>query len=433
MMLFRVLTILLVSSFLAGPALATSQPLDTAPRLTLPVVSGGSPADSDYSEAIKRMAAGDATAAEALFKSALEKDPGHANSLLGLAEIAARRNHTDLASKLIYRAVKADPNNAHAQASLGRLLAMQGRYSDAEVALKKAGALDRNLIRPRMDLADLYATALRKPVEAIALYRNVIAIAPNHAGAHYGYGMAQMRQGNPLEARTAFELSARLEPENPLPAIALARVSLQENSLDDAMTWIESALKVQPTFADALELRGDVQQARKSPESALADYAAAVRVQPNQVSALMKQGVLLQQMGRTDDAGKAYLLAVKINPKLPVAYNNLAWMAVENKKNLDQAEAWSKKAVDLGPEMADFHDTLGWVYRAKGNLKAAEQSLKRATSLKYAPASAFYHLGLVLQESGKPKEAADAFEKTLALDNAHRAAEQALRRLSEPK
>ena len=433
MMLFRVLTTLLASSFLAGPALATSQPLDSAPRLTLPVVAGGSPADNDYSEAIKMLAADDAAAAEALFKRALEKNPGHASSLLGLAEIAARKSHSDLASKLIYRAVKADPNNAHAQASLGRLLAMQGRFPDAEVALKRAGELDPNLIRPRMDLADLYATALRKPVEAAALYRKVIAIEPNHAGAHYGYGMSLMRQGNAVEARAAFESSARIEPDNPLPAMAMARLSLQENSLDGAMTWVERALKVQPTFADALELRGDVQQARKAPEIALADYAAAVKAQPNQVSALMKQGVLQQQLGRTDDAGKSYLAAVKVNPKLPVAYNNLAWMAVEKKKNLDQAEAWGKKAVDLGPEMADFHDTLGWVYRAKGNLKAAEQSLKRATSLKQAPASAFYHLGLVLQESGKSKEAADAFEKTLALDNAHQEAEQALRRLREEK
>jgi tetratricopeptide (TPR) repeat protein len=145
--------------------------------------------------------------------------------------------------------------------------------------------------------------------------------------------------------------------------------------------------------------------------------------------ALMKQGSLLLQLGRKDEAGKVYQAAVRVDPREALAYNNLAWMAAESGKNLDQAEQWARKAVELGPDVAEFQDTLGWTYRARGKLKEAERALQRATGLQGASASAFYHLGVVEQALGKTPEATAAFRKALELDKNHEAAAQALRKL----
>ncbi len=431
MVLFRSLIAVVVSLLISGLASATVQPLGAGGQLMLPTTQGGSPADRYYAEAIALVADNQLDRAELAFKRALEKQPTHANSLLGLAEIAFRKKHPEEAEKLINQAVKAEPNNAHAQSSLGRLLAVQKRYKDAEVALNKAIDLDKTLVRPRMDLADIYATALRKPSEALALYQNVLEIEPDHAGANYAKGLMQLRLGDTSKGRAALEASARLEPVNPLPPIALGQLDLQLKELDSAMRWVERALSIQPGLASALELRADVQRELRLTDKALTDYAAAIRAQPNQVSALLKQGALLQQLGRSGDAEKSYRAALKVNSRLPDAYNNLAWMAAESGKNLDQAEAWGKKAIELSPETADFHDTLGWIYRAQGRLKDAEQVLKHASALKQVSPSLYFHLGVVLQESGKPHEAADAFRKALALDSNYQAAEQALRRLDD--
>jgi tetratricopeptide (TPR) repeat protein len=429
MIFIRPLILLLVSSLFSCLANATPQALGSAPRLTLPADQTASPADQDYAEGIKKLAANDTEGAELAFNRALKKQPDHANSLLGLAEIAHQRQHPELAAKLIKQAVKAAPDNANAQASLGRLLAVQKKYPEAEKALKKAAELDPKLIRPRMDLADLYATVLGKPSAALSLYGQVLDIDPNHAGANYAYGVTLMRVGDLTKARAALETSARLAPANPLPLLALARLSLQQKELDEALILLERALTIQPTLADALELRGDIQQARRSPDKALADYSAAVLAQPDLVTAWLKQGIIQQQLGQYEEAKKSYLAAIKLDLKLSAAYNNLAWMETENRKNLEQAEVWAKKAVQLSPEIADYHDTLGWVYRARGNLKDAELSLQRATRLQHVPASVFYHLGVVLQEMGKPQEAAVAFEKALTLDKNYPAAQQALQRL----
>lgn len=417
---------------IAGAAPAVPEKLGVPEKSGVPANSAKptvDPVEAAYDRGLRSLVAGDLLGAEQAFKESLKSQPNLAKAKLGLAEVAFKKNQNEQAAKLIREAVEAEPGNAHAQASLGHLLALQKKYPEAEVALKKAADLDPKMIRPRMDLADLYATVLRRPRDALILYQDVVAIDPDHAGAHYAWGMTEMRLGALAKARKPLENARRLQPSNPLPLLALARLSILQKDPDTAMTLLERALNIQPTLAEALELRGDVQQMRGNPDKALADYAAAIKLQPNRMPALMKQGSLLLQLGRKDEAGKVYQAAVRFDPREALAYNNLAWMAAESGKNLDQAEQWARKAVELGPDVAEFQDTLGWTYRARGKLKEAERALQRATGLQGASASAFYHLGVVEQALGKTHEATAAFRKALELDKNHEAAAQALRKL----
>ncbi len=438
MNIFRALRLLLpflsvFSAVRAAPLPVPQSPVGTPPApLVAPQKPGASPAtaaEQFYQRALERLVANDLQGAQQAFARALELQPGYANAMLGLAEVAARRNRLDDAAKLIRDAVRAEPGNAHAHASLGRLQAMRRQFTEAELSLKKAADLDPRLIRPRMDLADLYATTLRKPREALALYGAVLAIDPNHAGAHYASGVVLGGLGELEQAGRALEAAHRIEPGNPLPAVALARLAIARKDAQGAMTWVERALTIQPDMNDALEARADIWQMRGEFDKALADYASVLRANPGRVSALLKQGSLLQKLGRNEAAAEAYLAAIKHDPRAAIAYNNLAWMAAESGRNLDQAETWGRKAVELGPNVAAFYDTLARVQRARGDLKAAEKSLLHATSLEGATASIFHHLGVVLLELGKQAEATKAFEKALALDTNHAQSAKALQRL----
>jgi tetratricopeptide (TPR) repeat protein len=399
-------------------------------RLTpAPAVDPASPAAAAYRQGIERLAANDTDGAQAAFRRALELQPGYADALLGLAEVASRKKRPDEAARLIREAVKADPRSAHAYASLGRLQAVGRQFGEAEASLKKAMELDPRLVRPKMDLADLYATVLRRPRDALALYEAVLGLDPRHAGAYYAAGLVHEGLGEPDEAQKALQAAARLEPNNPLPAMALARLRVRAKDLDGAQQWADRAVAAAPAMPEALELRGDVRQGRGDTEGSLADYAAALRTRPGDVALLLKQGSVLQQAGRAGEAAKSYQEAIKADPRAAVAYNNLAWMAAESRTNLEQAERWARKAIELAPNAADFHDTLGWVQRARGNPKAAEKTLLHAASLKGAPASTFYHLGVVQRELGRSKEAAAAFERAVALDSGHKDAAAALQEI----
>jgi len=439
--LLPLLTLAAVLSAGHAAPLVAPPPSGATPAASLfaPPKSGDAPAtkpateaEQFYQRALERLVANDLDGAQRAFARALELQPGYANAMLGLAEVAARRNRLDDAAGLIRDAVKAEPGNAHVHASLGRLQAMRGQFKEAEASLKKAAELDPKLIRPRIDLADLYATTFRKPREALALYRAVLVIEPNHAGAHYASGVVLIGLGELEAAQRALEAAQRIEPGNPLPPLALARLKITRKDAQGAMTWVERALAIRPGMPEALEARADIWQMRGEVDKALADYASVLGASPGRVGVLLKQGSLLQKLGKSEAAAEAYQEAIKHDPRAAIAYNNLAWMAAEGRKNLDQAEKWARTAIELGPNVSAFHDTLGWVQRARGDSKAAEKSLLHATSLGGVTASTFHHLGVVQAELGKKAEAAKAFERALALDKNHAESAVALQRLARP-
>lgn len=408
---------------LSAPAWAIV--MDAPKALPPAAAQAASPADRSYAEGLGKFAKGDLAGAQKGFQQALAQQANHVPALLGLAEVAFQQKQPQQAAQYLEKAVKAGPDHAHAQASWGRYLAVNKRYPEAEKALQRANALDANLVRPRMDLADLYATALRQPAKAVGLYQEVVRIDPGHAGAHYALGVALAKQGEAPKARASLERSAQLEPKNPLPALALAQVAARQNSLDDALRWVDQALKIQPTLAGALELRGDINDARNNARQALADYQAAVRAAPALASAHFKLGSLFQRQNQAREAMQAYQAAVKAAPGMALAYNNLAWLAAENRMDLAQAETWARQAVKLEPKAAPYQDTLGWVLRARGQLAEAEKTLRESLRLS-RQADTLYHLGVVFLDSGKLAEAEKAFKDALALAPGHAAAKKAL-------
>jgi tetratricopeptide (TPR) repeat protein len=411
----------------SGPA--RSLPIGSPHALeTLP--PGSVSVDKGYAEGIAHLARGDLPAAEAAFRESVKQRPTDANAMLGLAEIAFRRNQLDEAGRWIDQAVKIAPDNAHVQASYGRYLAVNRRYREAEVALRKALNQDRQLVQPRMDLGDLYAAALNKPKEALTLYRDVLTINAEHAGAHYAMGVVLTRLGELQSAQKELETAARLEPANPLPAMALAHLHLQRGDWDSALSSVELALKLQPGLAGARELKGDALLARGDESNAAAEYSAAAKLSPKSAGAHLKLGMLYQKNRQLDLAEAAYLKAIEADPGQAHAYNNLAWIAVERNRNLARAEGWAKKATQIAPEEPQFLDTLGWVQRARGDLGAAVKSMEKASRLAPRDAGIQYRLGLVYFEQGSNKAAAQAFQKSIDLTPNSPEAADAKRRLA---
>jgi Flp pilus assembly protein TadD len=98
------------------------------------------------------------------------------------------------------------------------------------------------------------------------------------------------------------------------------------------------------------------------------------------------------------------------------AYNNLAWMYAEEKKNLDEALTLARRATELAPNSASVLDTLGWVHYARGSYAEAESVLRKAADLAGGEASIHYHLGLASHQLGKRDEAVFALRRALQLD-----------------
>ena len=339
------------------------------------------PAQKKYRAGLESLAKGSLNGAEAAFKLSLRLDSDQVAPLLGLSEVALKRGDLQETEKYLEQALRIDPKSADVQTSWGRYLLLRHKFPEAEKAFKTASKLNPKAVQPLTDLGDLYLTVLHNPKEAIPTYQAVLAREPNHAGARYALGVALATVGQLDKAKVQFGKAAKLAPTNPLPWQSLGKLYVTRKEYDKAVKAYAMALRAQPKFILARLARGDVSMERGQWDQALGEYRKALRIDPLSAEAKLKIGMVLERQGQLDEAAQAYLETLQLDPKQAVAYNNLAWIAVGRKAQLDEAILWAKRAVELAPHIWQFHDTLGKVQQARGELKEAEATLKYASTL----------------------------------------------------
>ena len=124
-------------------------------------------------------------------------------------------------------------------------------------------------------------------------------------------------------------------------------------------------------------------------------------------------------------AAAAYRKAVALAPKDFRAYNNLAFVLVEQKKDLDEAFRAAKQANELAPKRGEVLDTLGWAYYHKGMYGDAMSALKEAVALLPQNSTVRYHLAVTYLKAGQKSEAAAELRRALTTSTTFPEARQA--------
>lgn len=192
-------------------------------------------------------------------------------------------------------------------------------------------------------------------------------------------------------------------------------------------------MKIEPNFVPAHVGLGDAFWGKKDAANATKEYLKAAQLAPAEASLQIKLGMLDESSGKPQEAEQAYLTAVRLNPRAAVAYNNLAWMAVESKTRLDDAQKWAQTAVDLDSKVPAFQVTLAWVYRARGEAGKATTVLERSAVTYPQSPEVLYHLGIVYSETGKKSLAVTYLAKALAVEKDLREADDIRKRLNDLK
>ncbi len=152
-------------------------------------------------------------------------------------------------------------------------------------------------------------------------------------------------------------------------------------------------------------------------------------------------GIAYMKLGRVLDAQRAYERAIRLAPKYGEAYNNLARLYVDNypqatfdnpqvsalfptglvlqtSPKLRLAEALAYTAVTLNPDVAAYHDTLGWVLSKRGQVNKAMKTLERAIDLQSDAVEPHYHLAQVALKANERKKAVKAIRNVFKLNPA---------------
>lgn len=139
-----------------------------------------------------------------------------ASSSLSQGLAAQRAGNLGLAASDYRKVLKEQPKNAYALYDLGTVY--QSRHQDAAAATQYRAALaaDPKFTSAMFNLAILETAS--NPAQAAALYRKVLKLVPNEAGAHYNLGAILRKQGNLAAARAQYEAAHRLDAALKVPA-----------------------------------------------------------------------------------------------------------------------------------------------------------------------------------------------------------------------
>jgi tetratricopeptide (TPR) repeat protein len=113
-----------------------------------------------------------------------------------------------------------------------------------------------------------------------------------------------------------------------------------------------------------------------------------------------------EQMGETAAAEAGYRQVLAAHPSHSGAQNDLAYLLLVHGKNLAEAEALVKKAIETQPKNASYYDTLARLLAKRGNIAEALTTFDHALTLDPSSIEALIGKATTLQASGKKEDAA---------------------------
>ncbi len=309
---------------------------------------------------------------------------------LAAAEFAAHdfANARDHAIRL----AELEPRKSYPQTMLGDALVELGEYERAEVAYKKAVALDGGLT-----------------------YNGEIRLAR----------LAQLKGDNSAAQEhyaTALTLTLN-QPAPPRETVAWLRWQLGETAFsvgdyETAEKHFRDALVTFPDYYRAVASTGKTRHANNDLPGAIEHYEKAVRLLPDPqfIAAL---GDLYKLAGRDEDAQKQYELVEQIgrlNTLNGALYNRqLALFYADHDIKIDEAYRLAAKEYEMRKDIYGA-DALAWTALKAGKLTEAQAAIKDALRLGTQDAKIFYHAAMIARASGDETVARDYLQRALTLN-----------------
>jgi tetratricopeptide (TPR) repeat protein/serine/threonine protein kinase len=334
-------------------------------------------------------------------------------TILALAQTLNRAQRADAARRIFQEGQYANPADFWLNFALGHQLGAQEDHAGALRYYTAAVAL-----RPDSTVAHIgLGIALHeqgKLDEAVAEYRQAIALAPKDPLAHY-LGAVLRDQGKLDEAVVAYRQAIALDPKFARAHIGLGRVLCKQKKLDEAVVEFHQAIAIDPKFAGAHIGLGNALRDQKKLDEAVVAYRQAIEIDPNDAVAHCNLGNVLRDQKKLDEAVVAYRQAIAIAPKFARAHGNLG-NALRDQGKLDEAVAECRQAIALDPKLAQAHYSLGLALYEQKKVDEAVAEWRQAIALDPKYAEPHYDLGNALCAQKKLDEAVAEYRQAIALD-----------------
>ena len=378
------------------------------------------------------------------FRKALELDPGHVYSMVGLVAVSLRLDDMESAVDFSGKAIKIQPDSAPLRNLIGERWMANASFADreksraeAEARFKEAISLDPKFIPARVNLANLYLS-MKKVDGAIGEYMAAIKIEPENPELRRELAYIYLNTGEIDKGLQEAEKMVELSPENPVYRNGLGEIYMNQGQLEKAFREFQQAVTLDPKHAHAYMNMGKVHLAQGSSDKAMEEFNKALSHRPGYGEAYAGLGDAYLVKGMNREAAQEYEKAIGENAIKTLSiqgfasvHNNLAYIYCEEGRDLDTALSHAQKAIQVVPEHPGFADTLGWIYLKKGDYDEALKNLKAAAEAAPENPLIRYHLGAAYYKKGFKEQAITELRKSISISDDFPGVEDAKRTLAE--
>jgi tetratricopeptide (TPR) repeat protein/transglutaminase-like putative cysteine protease len=303
-------------------------------------------------------------------------------------------------------------------------------YLEASVA--GAPAIPENASAEDLFQAAAGASANRQYALAEQLFERVVALEPKHQRAWKMLGVVRLPQQKNQAAIEAFRKQAELYPYDEFAYEGMGLAQLAQQNYDDAIASFRKQLEVKPLDPIAQTSLGSALREARRYAEAVPELEKAISLSPESPQLYVNLGQAQLNLNWPEKAQAAFDKALELDASPPV-WNNVAYELSLHGVNLDRAQQYAESAVAadaaelrnivlerlkpreffLVTSLANYWDTLGWVYFQRGDLVRAERFVEAAWRLDFH-GEVGDHLGQIYEKLGRIQEAKLTYAMALA-------------------
>lgn len=236
----------------------------------------------------------------------LDKGAFRAHLLVINARAQDRASRYAEAEASYWRALAQEPNNWQAHNGLGIVLKRQERFEEAEQHHLEAlryfpGTNNADALHIYTNLGALY-NSMGKPDRAETIYRELLAIHPEHPGANNNLGNIYLQKGMTDSARAAYHRAISGDSTLVHAHINLSAIHLNADRLDEALYYATQAARYQPQNPRITHHLGRVLEAQKNIYEAENAYRLAIQQAPDFAQAHFNLANVLFNLRRYGEA-----------------------------------------------------------------------------------------------------------------------------------
>ena len=234
------------------------------------------------------------------------------------------------------------------------------------------------------------------------LWRTTNARNPNSCLAQYNLGCVLLPAGQREQAMAHFQTALQLDPAFADAHNNLGNLLLQQGKVDEAIAHFQKALELRPLFADARSNLGGALLQQGHPGEAVVQFQKALEITPNDPVTRYNLGSALLKSGRVDEAITQFQGVLDIRSDFPEACSKLGSALLQHGR-VDEALAQFRRAVQLNPALANVQSDLGTLLLQKGWVDEAVAHYQAALALQPANALFLNNLAWVLATCPNPE------------------------------